>query len=57
MIGTLKPHGPAEWQAAKDGCAVGVVRAFAVAHSSKTAAVCTHMAAFLPAKLPECPNI
>jgi hypothetical protein len=57
MIGTLKPHGAAEWQAAKDGCAFGIVRAFAAAHSSKTAAVCTHMAAFLPPNLPECPNI
>jgi hypothetical protein len=56
MIGTIKPHGSAEWRAAKDGCALGIVRAFAEAHSSKTAEVCAHMASFLPPKLPECPS-
>jgi hypothetical protein len=56
MIGTTKPHGAAEWRAAKDGCAVGIVRGFADAHSSKTAQVCTHMAPFLPPNLPECPG-
>jgi hypothetical protein len=55
MIGTLKPHGAAEWRAAKDGCAVGIVTAFAAAHSSKTAEVCAHMAPWLPPKLPACP--
>ncbi len=56
MIGTIKPHGSAEWRAAKDGCAVGVVKAFADAHASKTAEVCIHMAPWLPPKLPECPR-
>ena len=54
MIGTLKPHGKAEWQAAKDGCALAIVRGFSHSHSSKTAALCTHLAPFLPARLPEC---
>jgi len=56
MIGTIKPHGAAQWRAAKDGCAFGIVKAFADQHSSKAGAVCTHMAAFLPPKLPECPG-
>jgi len=56
MIGTIKPHGPAQWRAAKDGCAVAIVKAFADAHSSKTAAVCAHMVPFIPPDLPECPR-
>jgi hypothetical protein len=53
MIGTIKPHGSAEWRAAKEGCALGIVRAFADAHSTKTAEVCADIG-FLPPKLPEC---
>ena len=56
MIGTIKLHGPAQWRAAKDGCAVAIVKAFADAHSSKTAAVCAHMVSFIPPDLPECPR-
>jgi len=55
MIGPIKPHGSSEWEAAKDGCALAIVRAFAASHSSLTAAVCTQMAPWLPAKVPECP--
>jgi hypothetical protein len=56
MIGRIRPHGAGEWRAAKDGCAVGIVNAFAAAHSSKTAEVCAHMAPWLPPKLPACPT-
>jgi hypothetical protein len=55
MVGTIKPHGAMEWQAAKKGCAFGIVKAFANAHSSKTAAVCAHIG-FLSPNLPECPG-
>jgi hypothetical protein len=57
MLGHVKPHNSAEWKAAKDGCALGIVTAVADANSSITPAVCQHMAPWLPAKLPDCPNV
>jgi hypothetical protein len=44
----VKPRGPAEWKAAKEGCALGMVTAFSDAHSSKTEVICRAQAAWLP---------
>jgi len=57
MLGRVRPHSPAQWTAAKDGCALGIVTAFADAHSSLAPAVCRHMSQYLPAKVPDCPNL
>jgi hypothetical protein len=54
MIGRTKPNTPAEWKAAKAGCALGIVTAFSNANSPQTPPLCKHMAPWLPAKLPEC---
>ena len=56
MIGKVRPHNADQWKATKDGCAVAVVDAFAGARSAQTAAVCKHLAPWLPADLRECRN-
>ena len=57
MLGRLRPHSAAQWKAAKDGCALGIVTAFADANSSLAPTLCQHMSSWLPAKLRECPNL
>jgi hypothetical protein len=53
-LGGTKPRGPAEWKAAKRGCALGMVTAFADAHSSETALICRVQAAWLPPATAAC---
>jgi hypothetical protein len=57
MVGSIKPHGLAELKAAKEGCAGGIVTAFADALFKRLALICHAMAGWIPQAVTVCRSV
>jgi hypothetical protein len=54
MVGSVKPHGVAQLNAAKEGCAGAIVTAFADADAKHLGLICHAMAGWVPRTVTVC---